>query len=76
MKHVPMRMCAVCRRHFPKWELHRFVPSADGESFESDAGQTAQGRGFYVCASGECLEKFRRRRPPSGRNRGGRKKNA
>lgn len=63
-RHVPMRMCAVCRRRLPKHELRRFVargPIGDGTGPQPDPSQTMPGRGVYVCPEAACMEKFRRR---------------
>ncbi|MDR2893356.1 MAG: DUF448 domain-containing protein [Deltaproteobacteria bacterium] len=58
-KRLPMRMCLVCRKRFPKSELTRFV-FTDGLPQE-DAKQNLAGRGYYVCADGGCREKWLRR---------------
>ncbi|MDD4950975.1 MAG: YlxR family protein [Desulfovibrionaceae bacterium] len=50
-------MCVICRGRFPKAELARYAQGRDG--LEPDPGRTAPGRGVYVCARPECLERFR-----------------
>ena len=51
---TPTRTCLGCRRRRPKAEMRRLVRRADGR-VEADA--TAEGRGAYVCADLECLER-------------------
>ena len=63
-RHVPVRMCAVCRERLPKYELRRFVArsqNGDGTGPLPDPSQTMPGRGVYVCSKAVCMEKFRRR---------------
>ena len=45
-KHVPERMCAVCRARAPKRELVRIV--WDGSALALDLGGKRPGRGAYV----------------------------
>ncbi len=45
-KHVPERMCAVCRARAPKRELVRIV--WDGSSLALDSSGKRSGRGAYV----------------------------
>lgn len=52
--HVPTRTCLGCRRRRPKRDMLRLIRRADGH-VEADA--TAGGRGAYVCAERECLER-------------------
>ena len=52
--HAPTRTCLGCRRRRPKRELLRLVRRSDGRV---DADGTASGRGAYVCAERECLER-------------------
>lgn len=63
-RHVPLRMCAVCRQRHPKHELRRFVlrgTSGDGDGPGPDPSQTMPGRGVYVCQRADCMETFRRK---------------
>lgn len=53
---VPMRMCVGCREMKPKKELIRIVRSPEGE-VHIDPSSKAAGRGAYVCANPECLER-------------------
>jgi predicted RNA-binding protein YlxR (DUF448 family) len=52
--HVPTRTCLGCRRRRPKRAMVRLVRRADGHV---DAGGAAAGRGAYVCAEVQCLER-------------------
>ena len=54
MKHVPMRSCIVCRQQKDKSELLRIVRSSDGAVAIDTTGK-AQGRGAYICKTGECM---------------------
>lgn len=56
-KKEPIRMCSVCREHFPKKDLVRVVKNKDGNIF-IDRTFKADGRGAYVCKSEKCLEKL------------------
>ena len=51
---TPTRTCIGCRRRRPKAEMQRLVRRADGR-VEADAA--GDGRGAYVCADAECLER-------------------
>ena len=55
-KKIPMRQCLGCREMKPKRELIRVVRAPDG-GISLDFKGKAQGRGAYVCHSGECLKK-------------------
>lgn len=57
--HVPIRMCVVCRETSAKKTLLRVVrrPEKDGGGLASDPTGRANGRGAYVCASAECVER-------------------
>ena len=52
-KKVPMRMCVGCREMKPKKELLRIVRSPEGEI-------SVSGRGAYICANAECLNRARK----------------
>lgn len=55
--HVSLRTCIVCRHRSKKAELFRFV--SDEAGFLSyDAKGDKSGRGFYLCRTGNCLEKY------------------
>lgn len=51
---APMRTCLGCRQRRPKAEMVRLVRRADGRV---TAAATASGRGAYVCADPECVER-------------------
>ncbi len=55
-RHIPQRMCAVCRVRHAKRDLARFV-LYEGQP-EPDPRQALPGRGIYVCAKPECRERF------------------
>ena len=55
-KKIPMRMCVACREMRPKKELLRIVRTADG-TVEVDRTGKKNGRGAYLCAREECLNK-------------------
>ena len=54
-KKVPMRMCVGCREMKPKKELLRIVRSPEGE-----ISVDRTGRGAYICANAECLNRARK----------------
>ncbi len=54
-KHIPQRTCVVCRRTFPKREVHRIVRSPQGDVYYDPSGK-AQGRGAYLCNDLACWE--------------------
>jgi len=55
-KHIPMRMCVICRQRFPKSEIIRYTcPHADEKTLWADPAGKRPGRGFYVCTSSECM---------------------
>mgnify|MGYP001033292008 CR=1 FL=1 len=51
---LPLRMCIVCRQMKLKSELVRVVKTKDNAL---SLNPKAQGRGAYVCLSGECMNK-------------------
>ncbi|MDI9484234.1 MAG: YlxR family protein [Bacillota bacterium] len=60
-KHVPMRTCVGCRETRPKRDLVRVVREPDGKVGLDLTGKRS-GRGVYICAREECLEKARKGR--------------
>lgn len=58
-RHVPIRMCVVCRETSVKQTLLRVVrrPQKDGGGVFADPTGKANGRGAYVCASAACIDK-------------------
>ena len=57
-----MRMCLVCRQQFAKKDITRYVfpreLDKNGGALAVDTTQAKQGRGYYVCFSPECQQKF------------------
>ena len=58
-KKIPMRNCKGCNEMKPKKELIRVVKSPEGE-ISLDLTGKKNGRGAYICASPQCLEKARK----------------
>ncbi len=58
-RRVPIRSCVVCRQTSDKKSLLRVVraPEKDGGTVAADPTGRANGRGAYICASLECIEK-------------------
>ena len=56
-----MRMCLGCGEMKPKKELIRVVKSPEGE-ISLDLVGKKNGRGAYICRSGECFDKARKAR--------------
>lgn len=57
-RHTPLRTCVVCRQTSAKKTLLRVVraPQAEGGVAPDPTGR-ANGRGAYVCAAIDCIEK-------------------
>lgn len=55
-KKIPERSCIGCRGKFAKRELIRIVKTPEGEVIVDPTGKL-NGRGAYICAKIECLEK-------------------
>lgn len=53
-KHVPLRKCIGCQQMMPKKELVRIVKNDAG--IRIDQTGKADGRGAYICRSGDCLK--------------------
>ena len=57
-RHVPIRMCVVCRETSVKRNLLRVVrTTGETPSVMYDPNGKANGRGAYVCAVKDCIEK-------------------
>ena len=58
-RRVPIRTCVVCRQTSEKKMLLRVVraPEKEGGGISVDTAGRANGRGAYICASSECIEK-------------------
>ena len=52
-RHIPTRMCRVCRRKLPQSELSRWTVQAG--TLVADDATPAPGRGYYSC-SPRCAE--------------------
>ena len=57
--HVPIRTCVVCRQTSAKKTLLRVIrrPEKAGGGVTVDPTGKASGRGAYVCASPDCIDK-------------------
>lgn len=53
---IPVRKCVGCGEIRPKKEMLRILRMDDG-NFELDYTGKKNGRGAYICRSGECLRK-------------------
>ena len=60
-KKVPVRRCVGCQEMKEKKERIRVIRTQEGE-FLLDATGKKNGRGAYICPSGECLRKAVRNR--------------
>ena len=58
---VPMRQCIGCQEMKSKKEMLRILKTAEGEVVLDTTGRK-NGRGAYICWSGECLKKARKNR--------------
>lgn len=58
---IPQRMCAVCRERREKSELLRITKTRDGAVGIDESGK-GEGRGAYICKSGDCLKNAEKRR--------------
>lgn len=58
-KKVSLRQCVGCSEMKDKKELMRVLKSAEGQVLLDMTGRK-NGRGAYLCKSGECLEKARK----------------
>lgn len=56
----PLRMCVGCREMKDKKELIRVVRTTEG-SVAIDLTGRMNGRGAYICANRECLQKARKK---------------
>jgi predicted RNA-binding protein YlxR (DUF448 family) len=56
-RHVPERLCAICRTSRPKPALVRLQRAAHGKIIWPPAGP-ARGKGLYLCHSAECLTRL------------------
>ena len=56
VKKIPMRKCVGCGEMKNKKEMIRVLKTPE-EEFVLDASGKKNGRGAYLCPSGECLER-------------------
>ena len=56
VRKVPMRTCIGCRQSKDKKELIRVVRNKENQIFVDLTGKQ-YGRGAYICADADCLEK-------------------
>ena len=56
VKKIPMRKCVGCQEMKSKREMIRILKT-ESEEIILDATGKKNGRGAYICRSGECLEK-------------------
>jgi len=56
IKHIPQRMCAICRTKEAKRALTRLVKLAEG-GVEIDPTGKRSGRGAYICDNPTCWDK-------------------
>lgn len=54
-KHIPERMCTVCRKRYPQKELMRFTMDQNNEAHIDLRGKSG-GRGLYLCREYACME--------------------
>jgi predicted RNA-binding protein YlxR (DUF448 family) len=55
-KKIPLRQCIGCGQQKPKKEMIRVIKTPEDELLIDTTGKK-NGRGAYICSSGECLEK-------------------
>lgn len=58
-KKIPMRQCVGCGEMKNKKDMMRILKTAENEIILDVTGKK-NGRGAYLCLSGECLKKARR----------------
>jgi hypothetical protein len=56
MREQPQRTCIVCRKKGDKKDFIRIVRTPQGD-FVLDKTGKVSGRGAYICASQDCIEK-------------------
>lgn len=69
-KHIPIRMCTICKARAAKHLLTRYILFQKEDVFHTDEKQCMIGRGWYVCSKKNCWEKFRRFRVNSRKRKG------
>ena len=61
-RHVPLRMCVVCRDLKPREELFRCVRQKGTQQIEPDPDKQLAGKGVYFCRRFECLARLKKER--------------
>jgi len=60
-KKIPLRQCVGCGEMKSKKEMMRILKTAE-DDFVLDVTGKKNGRGAYLCVSGDCLKKARKNR--------------
>ena len=55
MKHIPQRMCIVCRKMYPQSSLIRVVRENGTDAVKTDMEKKLFGRGAYICKNIDCI---------------------
>ena len=55
-KKTPQRQCVGCGENKDKKDMIRIIKTNDNQIFPDDTGKK-NGRGAYICKTGECLAK-------------------
>lgn len=56
VKKIPQRQCVGCGENKNKKDMIRIIKTNENEIFLDDTGKK-NGRGAYICKTGECLAK-------------------
>ena len=56
VKKIPQRQCVGCGENKDKKDMIRIIKTNDNQIFPDDTGKK-NGRGAYICKTGECLAK-------------------
>lgn len=60
-KHMPIRMCIICKQRLAKKELQRYTcPTHEELKLTMDDTGKNPGRGFYLCYTAACQKKLER----------------
>lgn len=62
MKHIPQRMCIVCRKMYPQNTLIRVVRESNTGEVKTDMRKKLFGRGAYICKNIDCILKARKKK--------------
>lgn len=58
-KHIPIRMCSICKCRDIKYVLKRYIFAPEKNIFQYDKKQLFPGKGWYVCLKETCEKNFR-----------------